>query len=133
MTAKEQTPAQRFIDSMVMTFDMWHDGTGYNLDALRAVPEGELPALEAMLIAKRPWDWRDIEALGVLNTPTACEAIRTALTDPDPRYAERRQIMSGLRRTVNGRNFFSKRLKPPVFLVDLARHSRKPPISIPRR
>ncbi|MES2465238.1 MAG: HEAT repeat domain-containing protein [Armatimonadota bacterium] len=84
------TPRSRFIDSMTMNFDMWHDGTGYDIDALRNVPNDEVPALVTLLSARQPRDWRDIEALGVLGTPKAREAITAALTDPDPhvrRYA----------------------------------------------
>jgi hypothetical protein len=85
-----ENAASRFIESMTLTFDRWHDGTGYDLDALRAVPDDEVPALVALLVARRPRDWRDIEALGVLNTPAALQAIQASLNDPDPhvrRYA----------------------------------------------
>jgi hypothetical protein len=76
--------AERFLQSMTMTFDMWHDGTGYDLEALRAVPPGELPAIEAHLIDHRPRDWRDIEALAQIDSPTARAAVADALNDRDP-------------------------------------------------
>lgn len=89
-------PAERFIRSMTITFDRWHDGTGYDLEALRAVPADELPAIEAHLIRHRPRDWRDIEALARIDSPAARAAIADALTDRDPlvrreaaRYSER--------------------------------------------
>ena len=75
-------PADRFIDSMTLTFDHWHDGLGYDLNALRAVPPSERLALETRLIAHQPRDWRDIEALAVLGSPHARQVIEDARTDP---------------------------------------------------
>src|SRR5262249_46830232 len=54
--------ASRFLSSMVMTFDMWHDGIGYDLDALAEVQPSSLAAIETALINHKPRDWRDIEA-----------------------------------------------------------------------
>lgn len=76
-------PASQFLASMPMTFDMWHDGLGYDLDALARVPPEQLPAIEAKLIAKQPWDWRDIEALARIDSAAARAAVRAALTDRD--------------------------------------------------
>lgn len=77
--------AERFIASMTMTFDMWHDGTGYDLQALKAIPANDLPGVEAMLIARQPLDWRDIEALAQIDSPQAKQAITDALEDKDPK------------------------------------------------
>ena len=83
-TPEGADPAARFIASMTLDYEKWHDGIGYDLDALRAVPGDERADLEALLIARVPRDWRDIEALGFLGTPAARDAVRAALTDPDP-------------------------------------------------
>lgn len=87
-----KSAAERFLESMIMTFDMWHDGIGYDLAALQAIPPDELPAIEAHLIANQPRDWRDIEALAQIDSPQARAAITAALQDKDPqvrRVAER--------------------------------------------
>ena len=76
--------ARRFLASMPMDFDKWHDGTGYDLDALKAVPPAELPAIAATLIAHSPRDWRDIEALAQIDLPQARAAVKAALKDNDP-------------------------------------------------
>src|SRR5436190_2822918 len=54
--------AQKFLGSMSITFDMWHDGEGYDLAALGEIPDAERTAIETILINHRPRDWRDIEA-----------------------------------------------------------------------
>lgn len=92
--AKPTDPAERFLASMPMDFDKWHDGTGYDLDALRLVPADRRPAIEAMLLAKQPVDWRDIEALAQFDTPAARAAVLAAATHADPHV--RRTAMSYL-------------------------------------
>jgi len=59
--------ANRFISSMVVTYEMWHDGTGYDLETLKGLSSEELAAVEKILIDHRPRDWRDIEALLTVN------------------------------------------------------------------
>lgn len=83
--AAPKTPAERFLASMTMTFDMWHDGLGYDLAALDEVPAGELPAIVRKLANQRPLDWRDVEALGRINLPAARAAVIEALKHPDPK------------------------------------------------
>jgi hypothetical protein len=86
-----KAPAARFLDSMTMDYEKWHDGTGYDLDALRDVPQAERNGIESILIEHAPRDWRDIEALAVLDTPKARKAIEVALKHSDPRV--RREAM----------------------------------------
>jgi hypothetical protein len=74
---------QRFLASMVMDFDMWHDGTGYDLDLLDKLSPDERPAAERALIEHTPRDWRDIEALARLATPAARNAIEESLHSKD--------------------------------------------------
>jgi hypothetical protein len=75
--------AKHFLASMKVTYDMWHDGEGYDLKALAKVSAEELRHIEVILINHRPWDWRDIEALARINTPRALKAIESALKDSD--------------------------------------------------
>lgn len=86
-----ETPLQRFLDSMPMNFDRWHDGLGYDLSALDELTSTERESVESILIQHHPRDWRDIEALAKLNTPRACAEIEKALTSPDPKI--RREAM----------------------------------------
>jgi len=74
----------RFEASRVMDFDKWHDGIGYDLAALRELSPAERKHVEASLIQSGNRNWRDIEALAVLDTPAAREALRAAMSDPDP-------------------------------------------------
>ena len=67
-----------------MTFDMWHDGLGYDLDALKAVSASERDAIESILINRHPQDWRDVEALAHIDSPRAQAAVQAALKNPDP-------------------------------------------------
>src|SRR4051812_37744672 len=78
----------RFISSMTITFDMGHDGIGYDLEALGQVPRDELASIEKILIEHRPRDWRDIEALAQLDSPNARSAVEAALTSRDPQIRQ---------------------------------------------
>lgn len=69
---------QRFAASMEMNFDKWHDGTGYDLEALAAAGPQEREALESLLLSRGVHDWRDAEALAALDTVRADAALRRA-------------------------------------------------------
>ena len=78
------TPFQRFKASMNIGFEEWHDGIGYDIEALRMVSQAERDAIEQILINHYPRDWRDIEALAEINTKSARETIKEAMKDPNP-------------------------------------------------
>ena len=78
------TPLQRFEASMQIGFEEWHDGIGYDTEALRIASQAELEAIEQILINHSPRDWRDIEALAELNTKCARKTIKEAIKDPNP-------------------------------------------------
>lgn len=78
------SPLQRFRKSMEIDYEKWHDGIGYDLDAIRAATKTERKAIEQMLTEHTPRDWRDIEALAKINTKNAQEIIKKAIKDPDP-------------------------------------------------
>ncbi len=71
---------QRFLDSMVMDFDKWHDGTGYDLKILKQLEPGEKASIEKLLIKNLEQDgnWRDVEALAALGTAQAWAAVERA-------------------------------------------------------
>lgn len=80
--------AKRFIASMTMTFDMWHDGLGYDLSALKELTRSERDSIESILIHHQPPDWRDIEALAQLDTPRAKKAVEEALKSRNPQIRQ---------------------------------------------
>jgi hypothetical protein len=45
----------------------WHDGIGYDLEALRELSNDEIKQIETLLVARKDQDWRDVEALAALN------------------------------------------------------------------
>lgn len=71
---------QQFLDSMVINFDKWHDGTGYDLEALGRLGPEEQASIEELLIEnlKQAGDWRDVEALAALGTASARTAVDKA-------------------------------------------------------
>jgi hypothetical protein len=73
--------AERFARSMALDYERWHDGIGYDLDALRAATPAERVAIEAMLLAHAPRSWCDVEALAALDTPRARAALAAWMED----------------------------------------------------
>jgi HEAT repeat protein len=69
---------------MVIDVEKWRDGIGYDLDALRESVGAEREAIEDLLLAHSPRDWRDVEALALLGTDAARDALMDALYDADP-------------------------------------------------
>ena len=52
------SPLQRFEKSMHITYEMWHDGAGYDMDALKSTSTTERKIIEQMLIHRSPRDWQ---------------------------------------------------------------------------
>ena len=75
---------QRFEESMEIDYEKWHDGIGYDIDALRLASPLERKEIEKMLIQHSPRDWRDIEALAQIDTKNARDTIEKAIRDPNP-------------------------------------------------
>jgi hypothetical protein len=74
---------EHFIASMTITHEMWHDGIGYDLDALSETTPAEVAELVEKM--KGCGDWRDVEALAAIagmaeKDQTAAEAAKQALT-----------------------------------------------------
>lgn len=68
----------RFRKSMEVDFDKWHDGIGYDLEALDEMSPEERASAETMVISRSPWGWRDIEALAEMDTPRSRECLKRA-------------------------------------------------------
>jgi len=69
------SPLSRFIESMKIDYEKWHDGIGYDLEALKEANKKEREAIERILLDRNPPDWRDIQALSILDTPRARQAL----------------------------------------------------------
>jgi hypothetical protein len=61
----------RFAESLVMNHERWHDGTGYALELLDEANAEERAAIESLILSRAVRDWRDVEALAVLDSPAA--------------------------------------------------------------
>jgi hypothetical protein len=70
---------ERFLQSMKIGYIEWHDGIGYDLDALNEMTAKELKQVESLILARKGQDWRDVEALAELNTPFTIQALKECL------------------------------------------------------
>jgi hypothetical protein len=84
----EDDALKRFLASMIIDYEKWHDGVGYDLDALQELSDDELEQVETKLINHSPRDWRDIEALACIDSPRARKTVEAALQDPDPKVRQ---------------------------------------------
>jgi hypothetical protein len=82
--ANSLKPLQRFEASMKIGFEEWHDGIGYDIEAIRIASPTEREAIEQVLINHSPRDWRDIEALAEINTNSARDTLKNAIKDTNP-------------------------------------------------
>jgi hypothetical protein len=70
----------RFMRSLDLDYDRWHDGEGFDLDSLAAIDESERGDVVWELARREP-TWREIEALEQIDIPPAFMAIKRALRD----------------------------------------------------
>ncbi len=73
----------RFIESMTMTRERWHDGAGYDLQLLDEATEAEREQIENLLRSRGIKDWRDVEALVTLGTSPAREIVMNTYESGD--------------------------------------------------
>lgn len=74
----DQRAYERFIASMTITHEMWHDGIGYAIDALSEMNGDELASLVQRM--KACGDWRDVEALAAIAQMDDAKAASSAKT-----------------------------------------------------
>ena len=70
---------ETFMASTHIGYDEWHDGIGYDLDALGQLEGGERDEVERWLLGRANEDWRDLEALDALGSSAAKGAVRETL------------------------------------------------------
>src|SRR5262245_32106418 len=82
---------KRFLESMKIDYDKWHDGVGYDLSALDDMTAAEKRELAGILRGRN--DWRDAEALAALVLDKALDdheaksnesAVREKLSSSEP-------------------------------------------------
>ncbi|MBV6522456.1 MAG: hypothetical protein MNPFHGCM_02604 [Gemmatimonadaceae bacterium] len=71
---------QRFAASMRVDFDAWHDGTGYDIDAIAGLSAAERGMLREVMRSRltnalRPAEWRDMETAAALGDWPVLERI----------------------------------------------------------
>src|SRR5262249_34262442 len=69
--------------SMKIGYMEWHEGTPYDLESLRSVSAEERAELEALLLQRKDSDWRDIDALAEIGSPSAIRAVEESLRGPN--------------------------------------------------
>ena len=74
MSARSEA-LERFMASTSIDYEAWHDGVGYDLDAVRELKGDDQAQAERFLLDRAGSDWRDLEALLALGTTTARDAV----------------------------------------------------------
>ena len=78
------SPQEKFLASMSIGYEQWHDGIGYDLEALDDIASPEKDEIVKMLSVRSPLTWRELEALAHIGTGEAQRAILLAQEDPSP-------------------------------------------------
>ena len=82
--ASDESLVDRFRSSMVIDYEKWHDGIGYDLSLIASATPEERAEIEKILLARDTRDWRDVEALAALDSAGARKALKGALKSTKP-------------------------------------------------
>lgn len=82
---ESESRVDRFRRSMIVDYEKWHDGVGYDLEILKTATPEERAEIENALISRGVSDWRDVEALAALDSPRARAALGAASKSSDHR------------------------------------------------
>jgi hypothetical protein len=78
--SESSSPAlQKFLQSMKIGYMEWHEGIGYDLEALNQLNREELKQVETLLTSKKVRDWRDVDALAEIGSEQSLSALKGAL------------------------------------------------------
>ena len=96
LATKSTQAKKRFLDSMEMNSEKWHDGVGYDLLAIDEMAQPDKDSVVDVLSANLSEPWRTFEALERINTPKARSIISKNLENPslDVRIAASRFVKS---------------------------------------
>ncbi|MFT3665473.1 hypothetical protein [Piscinibacter sp.] len=75
---------KRFLASLSIDCEKWREGTGYDLEALAALPAKAQESMVQVLLDRGLRDWRDVDALAQVESPSALAALREALQNGPP-------------------------------------------------
>jgi hypothetical protein len=112
---------KKFIASMALDYEKWHDGIGYDLSALNEMNEAERGQVAALLRGRH--DWRDAEALqalAALGDDSAAVAVAEIVDDDSPAPVEQ-QLYALLRMRDDGEiddATLERRLLPALKVVE---------------
>lgn len=85
------SPHDRFVRSMEIDYEKWHDGIGYDLDAVAEASAEERKEIEKLMRRQDVLSWREVEVLVQLDTPETRDFLRKAMsgrgTDAEARAA----------------------------------------------
>ena len=70
---------ERFMESTKGSYERWHEGIPYDLDALRQMTAAEQANVVRQLRSQPRQDWRDVEAFQIVATTEALEALHDCL------------------------------------------------------
>lgn len=73
---------KKFRDSMVMDFDKWHDGEGFDLSAIDDMTPEERRSI-ATLLKSREQTWRELEALAALDMEDVDDVVQDTAKTSD--------------------------------------------------
>ena len=83
-TPSKGSSVDRFRESMVSTYERWHDGIGYDIAIFKTATPDELVEIENLLLSSSIEDWRDVEALAALDS------LRVRVAESQPSRSHRR-------------------------------------------
>src|SRR6476660_4644558 len=78
-TVAPKTAVELSQDSMIIDYEKWHEGIGYDLSLMKSATTEELVKIEELLVSRPVTDWRDVEALAALDSPRAPLLLRKTL------------------------------------------------------
>ncbi|MCP4968934.1 MAG: hypothetical protein GY926_27365 [bacterium] len=87
VAAASDSLLDRFKRSLEIDYEKWREGTGYDLDAIRDASVADRASIESLLRQRGVRGWRDVEALWVLDSPRARDAMRSAIASGDHEVA----------------------------------------------
>ena len=83
LVTKSKQARKRFLESMEMNYEKWHDGIGYDLNAVDEMTQEDKDSIVDMLsTSSMDEPWRVFEVLEHINTPKAIATINHALSHP---------------------------------------------------
>jgi hypothetical protein len=94
----DSEPFEKFRQSKKLTYEQWHDGVAYDLEAFAQMTPAERDQAAAEIRARLTLDWRDMEILRLHDSRESFDRLRDALAGgkiEERAYALRELIKAG--------------------------------------